>query len=145
MNQSVFLRALAFGLALSSAQLASAGKEKAMPGLLIKSGETWIFHLENGQPTNPRPATEADKPGKDELKASLSSRMGALLTISNNTSQLLNYRAFITPKPGKKGTPTSVCTLLSNGRGAFENWQNAIPAIRIADFTPAQEGQMVCK
>jgi hypothetical protein len=145
MNRPILLRALAAALAIIPAQSALVAKEKTLPGLLIKSGETWIFHLENGQPANPRTATEADKPGKDELKVSLSPDPGAMLTITNNTSQFLNYRAFITPKPGKKGTSTSVCTVMSNGRKAFEVWQNAVPAIRLADFTPAQDEEVICK
>jgi hypothetical protein len=142
LHRPILLCALAIALAVPSALVA---KEKTLPGLLIKSGETWIFHLEKGQPANPRPATKADQLGKDELKASLSLEAGAMLIITNNTSQFLNYHAFITPKPGKKGAPTSVCTIMSNGRMAFESWPNSIPALRLADFTPAQEDGVICK
>ena len=131
--------ALALGLP------ASAKEEIPLPGLTVKMGESWIFRIENGQPADARPAAKGDKPATGELMVEMKASNGTTLTVTNNGETWYNYRAFITSSPEKKGQPTSVCTLMGGGRFAFEMWPNAIPAIRVSDFEPADEGAMVCR
>jgi len=125
--------------------LTAAAQGDAQPGLTVQMGEAWIFHVENGQPAGARKAAEGDKPGEGEFRISLGSSLGTTMTIVNNSPTAYNYHAFVTSRRGGKGSRTSVCTLMNNGRMAFENWPQAIPAIRVADFTPAKDDEMGCR
>lgn len=122
-----------------------------LPGLTILMGETWIFRIEKGQPAGARRAEPDAEPGKGEIKVTLSRDGGATMTVVNNSGEWYNYRAFISLKPGHKGNRTSVCTLMDGGgimEGGgmvVESWPQPFPAIRIADFTEAPEGQMRCQ
>jgi hypothetical protein len=141
-----FILPLALVAALSLPSIAIAKKDKPpLPGLLVKMGETWVFQIENGQPVKIRPSKESDTLAPGEVQVSLSNSAGTMMTVKNNAGTWLNYKAFMTPKAGKKGTPTSVCTVMSEGRMGVEVWPGTIPAIRITEFTPAAEGEMVCK
>jgi hypothetical protein len=128
------------------AGLPAAAQNDQLPGLTIRNGESWIFRVQDGQPVDARKADGKEEPAKGELRVTVSAMGGTMMSVTNNSDIWYNYHAFITTKPGKKGTPTSVCTLMGGGRGAFESWPGgAIPAIRIADFTPADEGSMSCQ
>lgn len=112
-------------------------------GLTVKGSETWVFHLENGQPAGAHLAAADAKLAPGELMVSMKSENGTMMTVTNNTDKFLNYRA--TMVAGSREKPTSVCTLMSNGRMGFENWPYSIPAIRLSDFETATENTMVCK
>ena len=113
-------------------------------GLTIKSGDTWLFKVENGQPLGAHKVSADTAPAKGEIKVNLSASMGTMMTVTNNTDHFYNYRAFMLGKPDAKGQRTSVCTLLSGGRSGFENWPEAIPYVRISDFVEAADGEMGC-
>jgi hypothetical protein len=106
-------------------------------------GETWIFSLANGQPANAHAAPPGSKPGPNELMVSLKPQIGSTMIVTNNTDRFLNYRATIIAPNGER--PTSVCTLMSGGRAGFENWHGNIAAIRLSDFSPAEDNKMVCQ
>lgn len=142
MRLSGFATPLACALALAAPVTA---QEAPLPGLTIRTGETWIFHVIGGQPVDARRANSGDTPGPGELMISISGRMGTMMSITNNSDVWYDYSAFLTPKPGKKGIRTSVCTLMAGGRQSFENWPQAIPAVRVTDFTRATPGEMRCK
>jgi hypothetical protein len=125
----------AAGLAL----VAASPPQKQENGLRVRAGESWIFRIQDGQVVDARKVDGNAEPAKGELKVKVSSMMGTMMTITNNSDTWYNYHAFL----GRKRT--SVCTLMGGGRGAFENWPGAISEIRIADFTPAPEGEMSCQ
>ncbi|MCW3847010.1 hypothetical protein OF829_07140 [Sphingomonas sp. LB-2] len=109
-------------------------------------GETWFFHVENGQPAGARLATGSDdsaRPG--ELIATLDHSGMTMLSVTNGTPNWYDYTAFIVTKPGHKGNRTSVCTLMGGGRVAFESWPESFPAIRLTDFREVPAGQMRCR
>jgi hypothetical protein len=132
-------------LLLLSTATVRAKDKLPLPGLTLKIGETWVFKIANAQPVEAR-LVETDTPlAADEIKVSLKASMGTMLTITNNSKTWYNYHAFITSAPNKKGQATSVCTLMGDGRMAFENWPNTINFMRIADFTATSEGEMGCR
>lgn len=132
-------------LALAGLFLAAAAPQEAQPGLIVHMGETWFFHVENGQPAGARLAGKDDKARPGELIVSLEGEGGTTMSVTNGSEIWYDYSAFIVTKPGHKGNRTSVCTLMGGGRSAFENWPEAIPAIRIADFREVPAGQMQCR
>lgn len=122
--------------ALSLAFAPQAMAKDPLPGLLIKPGESFIFKLQDGQPAEIRAAGDAEEPGEGELKASFTGGGMAMLSVKNNTGEMLNYEAYITAKPDKKGKRTSVCTLFAGGSG-FESWPGNLPGLRLTNFKPA--------
>ena len=129
------------GTTLLGALPATAGE---VAGLTIKSGETWLFRIENGQPAGAHKVSDKMRPAKGEIKVEVSASMGTMMTVTNNTDHLYNYRAFMLGKPDAKGQRTSVCTLMSGGGSSFENWPETIPFLRVSDFVEAADGAMVC-
>lgn len=125
--------------------LSAAAPQNAQPGLVIRAGESWIFTVKDGLPANPHRASGKDKPAKGEILATLEFEgNGSTLAVTSNDEVWWNYRAFIVAKPGHKGNRTSTCTLMNGERTAIEQWPEAVPAIRLADFTFASDGQIRC-
>ena len=141
------IRARTSILAAAAMLIGSATLAKSQPyqGLTIQSGESWIFRIDNGQPIDARKVDAQAEPSKGELKVTLDPSMGTTMSVTNNSDLWYNYHAFMTAKAGTEGKRTSVCTLMGSGRGAFENWPQHVPAIRIANFTAAGEGEMICQ
>ena len=130
---------------LTIAALAGPASARDTAGLVIQSGETWIFQVQQGQPVNAHKAGADAKPAAGEFLVTLSLQNGTMMQVVNNTDKFYNYRAFMLKRPDDKGQRTSVCTLMSNGRMGFENWPYAIPAIRLSDFIEAGENSMQCQ
>ena len=122
-------RALFAGLC---ALLIAAAPAQELPGLTVLMGESWIFHIEKGQPAGARRAGSDDKPGEGEIKVTLSRDGGATMIVTNNSGEWYDYRAFISAKPGHKGNRTSVYTLMDGGRMAVETWPEPFPPPRAA-------------
>lgn len=137
------MRALALGL--MALLLVAATPMQQLPGLTILMGETWIFRVAQGQPAAARRAKPDDKPAKGEIKVTLDRSDGApILIVTNNSDEWYNYRAFISLKPGHKGNRTSVCTLRPGERPTVAEWDEPFPALRIADFSEAADGDIRC-
>jgi hypothetical protein len=115
------------------------------PGVVVQSGESWIFKLDQGQPVDARKVDGEARPATGEILVTLGGRNGTMMTVTNNTDKFYNYHAFMLRRPDETGKPTSVCTLMSNGRMAFENWPYVIPAMRLSDFTEVAENNMQCQ
>jgi hypothetical protein len=112
--------------------------------VLIGMGETMVVLLdENGG--NPQLVVTGEEAAKrvlqpGELRFTMKPMMGTMLTVESQHGKWLNYRARV----GLGGGPTtSVCTLMA-GNSAFENWPQAFKGLTLDQFTPTDEGQMVC-
>jgi hypothetical protein len=141
MNLQSVARGIAIAVMVCSAAAASAKEPR--PGLFIRTGEAFIFRIENGQPVGARRAAEEESPGQGELKAEMSARGGTMLVVTNRTGAPLNYEAYIARDEFARGSRTSVCTLLV-GPFVMESWPNSLPGIRITNFEPAGD-EMVCR
>lgn len=108
----------------------------ARPGLFIRNGQAFIFRLEQGQPVDIRTAGKDDAPTQGEIKAELVDQLGSTLTVTSQTSEQLNYEAWIAKDEFAKGTRTPVCTLVP-GQPSFENWPDSLVGLRLTNFMPA--------
>jgi hypothetical protein len=128
-------------IALMLALLAAAPAAEAN-GLSIAAGEAVIFRLDGERPVLVR-SGETPEPG--ELAAKLRVEDGkTFLQMTNNTNQWLDYRATMTLSGGRKAH-TSVCTLMSDGRGGIEFWPQRLKSVTIYEFRTAPENQMSCR
>jgi hypothetical protein len=115
---------------------ASVAAKDPRPGLFMRNGEAYIFHLEGGQPVDIRTAGKDEEPKPGELKAELVDKLGSTLTVTSQAAEQLNYEAYIAKDEFTKGTRTPVCTLVP-GQAAFENWADTLVGLRLTNFMPA--------
>jgi len=118
-------------LALLLASLISA---MAAP-LTVKTGETWLFSLSNGQPVKARKVAPSAKPAAGQVLVTVRPMMGTTMTITSNNRLAYTYSAELLGT--EKVIPTRSCTLPANNRLSFENWPQKATAVRLSNFKPA--------
>jgi hypothetical protein len=125
---------------LACAALVAAAPVSAKP-LTVRMGETWIFTVAHGQPTQARKADTkaAAKPG--EMKVTLSALMGTAMTIANHSHYEYAYRATLVLPDGTSG-PAKSCAVPAHGKIAIEHWTQKVAAVRLSDFKPAPAGSL---
>ena len=118
---------------LFAALLLSAAPAQA--SLTVRTGETWIFAIKNGEPAQARKVTASAKIPKGRIKVSVRAMLGTAMTVTNNSPIAYTFRAELL-KDGK-ATAARPCTLPANARPIFEQWQQKADAVRISNFTLA--------
>ena len=103
--------------------------------LTVKTGETWIFTIRNGQPAKARKVTPSAKIAKGQIKVSVRALMGTTMTVTNNSPIAYTFRAELLQ--GGKVVAPRPCTLPANARPIFEQWKEKADAVRIGNFTAA--------
>ena len=104
-------------------------------GLTVRTGETWLFTVKNGEPAQARKVTPSAKIPKGQIKVSVRAMLGTAMTVTNNSPVAYTFRAELL-KDGK-ATAARPCTLPANARPIFEQWQQNADAVRIGNFTLA--------
>ena len=123
-----------FALAL----VASAVPATADP-LTVKTGETWLFALDHGDPVRAHQVGASTKPAKGEVKIAVRSLFGTTMTISNNSAQGYTFKAELIGADGKAVTART-CSLPPKNQPALESWPQKAIAVRIGSFKPANGG-----
>jgi hypothetical protein len=121
--------------ALASLALFAAAPVAAQP-LTVPAGETWIFSLQQGQPTKAHKADPSAKLARGEIKVSVLTLMGTTMTATSNGPDAYKFRAELIG-PNGNAVPARTCTLPSGGRPALESWPQKATAVRVSDFRPA--------
>ena len=108
--------------------------------LTVRTGETWLFTIDHGEPAHARKVDATVKPASGEVKVSVRSLFGTMMTISNNSPQGYTFQAQLL---GANGAATNVraCGLPPNNQPALESWPQKAAAVRIFDFKPAKGGR----
>ena len=113
------------------ALLLAAAPAQAAP-LTVKTGETWVFTVKNGEPANARKAASSAKPAKGQIMVAVRAMMGTTMIVTNNSPVAYTFRAELLR--GGKSVAARPCTLPANARPIFEQWQEKADAVRIGDF-----------
>ena len=129
------MRAAAISLALFAMLAASPA---AAQGLTVKTGETWIFEIEKGQPVRARKVEAATKPGKGQVQVAVRSALGTAMSIGGQVPVSYNFRTQLIVND--KLVAKRACILPANNKPAFEFWPEKAEAVRISDFKPAPKG-----
>ena len=103
--------------------------------LTVRTGETWIFTVKNGEPAKARKVTPSAKIAKGQIKVSVRALMGTTMMVTNNSPIAYTFRAELLQN-GKVVAPRP-CTLPANAKPIFEQWQQKAEAVRIGNFTAA--------
>jgi len=123
--------------AILALSLVAAAPVAATP-LTVRTGETWIFLIANGQPAKARKVSASVKPGPGQVVVTVKSMMGTTMTITSNNPRAFTYTADLIG--AEKAVPTRSCTLPANNRLSFENWPQKANAVRLSNFKPATKG-----
>ena len=103
--------------------------------LTVRTGESYIFTVKNGQPANARKVAAGAKPGKGQILVSVKPLMGTAMFMTNRTGVAYTFRAEILQ--GGKSVNARPCTLPATDRPIFEQWQQKADAVRIGNFKAA--------
>ena len=124
-------------LMLASLLLAGAPAVHAQP-LTIRTGESWIFAVQNGEPANAKKVDATAKPPKGQLMVTVRALFGTNMIMTNNSSTPYTYRAelFVAGKPSGART----CALPATGEPTLEQWTQKADAVRISAFRPTGPG-----
>jgi len=108
--------------------------------LTMRPGETWLFTIDHGQPAKARKVVETASPARGEVKASVRTLFGTMMTITNNSSTGYTFQARLI---GADGTAVTVrtCTLPPGKQPAVESWPQKAAGISVSDFKPAKGGR----
>lgn len=108
--------------------------------LTVRAGETWMFTIHEGDPSNARKVEPAALPGQGEAKVTVRALFGTMMTISNNSKQGYTFKAELISADGKAVTART-CTLPPGNQPALESWPQKAAAIRIGSFKAASGGR----
>jgi hypothetical protein len=108
--------------------------------LTVRTGETWVFAIDHGEPVKARKVDAATKPTIGEVKVSVRALFGTMMTITNNSRQGYTFSAELVGADGKAVTARS-CTLPPGNQPALESWPQKASAVRIGSFKPAKGGR----
>jgi hypothetical protein len=108
--------------------------------LTVRTGETWLFRIDHGEPAQARKANPAAKPARGEVKVAVRSLFGTMMTISSNSAHGYSFKAELIGADGK-AVAARACGLPPNNQPALESWPQKAAAVRIGAFKPASGGR----
>ena len=118
-------------LLIGTLVLAAASAAQGAP-LTVRTGETWLFTVEMGEPANARKVDSSAKPAKGQLMISVRAMMGTAMIVTNNSPVAYTFRAELLR--GGKAEAARTCTLPGKPTPIFEQWPQKADAVRIGDF-----------
>ena len=125
--------ALALFTLLAAAPLSA--KEQS---LTVRTGETWVFSIQGGQPVRARKVDPSVRLLRGQVLVTVRSMMGTTMTISSNNPVGYTYKAELIGA-GKRISDRA-CTLPAERRVSFEHWPQTADAVRLSNFVPAPDG-----
>ena len=120
--------------AIAALLLLASASATAAP-LTVRTGETWVFSVGNGDPVAARKIAPSAKPAKGQVKVSVRRLMGTSMIVTNNSGSAYIFRAELLK--GGKAVGAKSCTLPAKPDPVFEQWQQQADAVRISQFRPA--------
>ena len=127
------MRQVLLALALASAPAVSAP-------LTVRTGETWLFTIDRGDPAKARKVEATARPARGEVKVAVRSLFGTMMTITNNSAQGYTFQAQLLGADGTAVTART-CTLPPGNQPALETWPQRAAAVRIGAFKTAKGGR----
>ena len=115
---------------LAAALLAFASVAQAAP-LTVRTGESWVFTVKNGDPVNPRKVGGSAKPGKGQVMVTVRALLGTAMFVTNNSRTAYKFQAEVLR--GGKAEAARTCNLPAKGK-IFEQWEKPADAVRISNF-----------
>jgi hypothetical protein len=108
--------------------------------LTVRTGETWLFTIDHGEPAHARKADANAAPARGEIKVNVRALLGTMMTITNNSPTGYTFQAQLIGADGKAVNARS-CGAPPNNQPALESWPQKAAAVRIGSFKPAKGGR----
>jgi hypothetical protein len=118
---------------LAAALFALPSVAQAAP-LTVRTGESWVFTVKNGDPANARKVGTSAKPAKGQIMVTVRALLGTAMFVTNNSATAYKFRAELLS--GGKAESARACSLPVKGK-IFEQWQKPADAVRISNFIAA--------
>ena len=125
---------------LAAVALLAAATSAIGAPLTVRTGETWLFSIAQGEPVHARKVEPAAPAAKGEVKVSVRALFGTMMTITNNSAQGYTFQAQLIGADAK-AVAARTCTLPRGNQPALETWPQKAAAVRIGSFKPAQRGR----
>ena len=116
---------------LAAALLAFGSVSHAAP-LTVRTGESWVFTVKDGDPANARQVSNSAKPAKGEVMVTIRALLGTAMFVTNNSRVAYTFRAELLR--GGKAEAARACSLPANSKPIFEQWEKQADAVRIGNF-----------
>jgi hypothetical protein len=128
---------MAMRLTIAALLLVAGSAAQSQP-LTVRTGESWIFTVRDGQPANARKVEPTARPATGQFMVSVRPLFGTNMIMTNNSSTAYTYRAelFVAGKPSGART----CTLPAGAQPTLEQWPQKADAVRISTFRPTGPG-----
>lgn len=117
---------------LAAAALLIAAVPAAAEPLTIRTGETWLFDLRNGEPANARKVAPSAVPRPGEIKASVNPMMGTTMVLTNATRRGYAFRAELIG--AARAQQARTCILPAGSAATLENWPVKSSGVRLSNF-----------
>ena len=121
--------------AFAAALLLLASAPAVAAPLTVRTGETWVFSVRNGDPSAARKVGSAVRPARGEIKVAVRRLMGTSMIVTNNSGRAWLFRAELLK--GSKAIAAKPCTLPAKPDPILEQWEQQADAVRIGQFKPA--------
>jgi hypothetical protein len=124
---------LAIALLLAAAPLSA-----KTSSLTVRTGESWVFSIQGGQPVRAKKVDPSVRLLPGQVLVTVRSMLGTTMTISSNNPAGYTYKAELIGA-GKRISDRS-CTLPADRRVSFEHWPQTAEAVRLSNFQPSPDG-----
>jgi len=121
---------------IAFALLASSTLAAATP-LTVRTGETWLFAVKNGEAVNARRVRGPATPRKGEFAVTVRPMIGTTMFITNNSGVGYTLRAELLS--GGKAKMARACTVPATGKPVLESWIQKADAVRLSNFKPSKD------
>lgn len=118
--------------------LAAAPLPAKTSSLTVRTGESWVFSIQGGQPVRAKKVDPSVRLLPGQVLVTVRSMMGTTMTISSNNPVGYTYKAELIGA-GKRISDRS-CTLPADRRVSFEHWPQTAEAVRLSNFQPSPDG-----
>jgi hypothetical protein len=120
------------------ALLAAAPLSAKTPSLTVRTGESWVFSIQGGQPVRAHKVDPSVRLLRGQVLVTVRSMLGTTMTISSNNPDSYTYNAELIG--AGKAASERACTLPAERRVSFEHWPQTADAVRLSEFLPAPAG-----
>jgi hypothetical protein len=107
-------------------------------GLTVRTWESWVFTVRNGEPANTRKVDAEAKPAPGQIMVTARALFGTNMIVTNNSATAYTFRAELLQ--GGKAIATRPCDLPANAQPILEQWPQKADAVRISHFQGAPRG-----
>jgi hypothetical protein len=109
----------------------------AAASLTVRTGETWLFRLAQGQPVAAHRSAADAAPKRGEVRVTARRMLGTTLTMLNNSATAYTFRATLVGADGKAIVGKS-CVLPAENRLTMESWPQVAASVTIGEFKPTK-------